>query len=82
VCHGHPVGTPSVNVTGNWVGTWAHQNPSNGSGDVRVSFPQNSEKLTGNFNVTDADPNQLYEKHGKQAAAAFAEPGRRDDARG
>jgi hypothetical protein len=27
VCHGHPVGTPSVNVTGNWVGTWAHQNP-------------------------------------------------------
>jgi len=51
-CATAPAAPPSVNVTGNWVGKWQYQNPSNGSGDVRGTFQQDGAKLTGNFNVT------------------------------
>ena len=51
-CATAPAAPPSVNVTGNWVGKWQYQTPSNGSGDVRGTFQQDGAKLIGNFNVT------------------------------
>ena len=43
---------PTVNVTGNWVGKWQYENVQQGSGDVRGTFQQNGDKLTGQFNIT------------------------------
>lgn len=51
-CATGPAAPPSVNVTGQWVGTWAYENPSVGAGDIRGSFQQDGAKLSGNFNVT------------------------------
>jgi len=47
-----PSAPPSVNVTGNWVGTWQYENIQSGSGDLRGSFQQDGSKLSGNFSVT------------------------------
>lgn len=51
-CATGPAAPPSVNVTGSWVGTWAYENPSLGTGDIRGTFQQNGAKLSGNFNIT------------------------------
>jgi hypothetical protein len=48
--HGGTQGT--VNVTGNWVGSWQYDNVSLGSGDIRGSFQQDGAKLSGNFDIT------------------------------
>jgi len=47
-----PKAPPSVNVTGNWVGSWQYENVQMGSGDLRGSFQQDGSKVSGNFNVT------------------------------
>ena len=47
-----PKAPPSVNVTGNWVGSWQYDNVQMGSGDIRGSFQQDGAKLSGNFNIT------------------------------
>jgi hypothetical protein len=51
-CATGPAAPPSVNVTGQWVGKWAYENVSLGSGDIRGTFQQDGAKLSGNFNVT------------------------------
>ena len=51
-CATAPAGPPSVNVTGQWAGTWAYENPSVGTGDIRGTFQQDGAKVTGNFNIT------------------------------
>ena len=51
-CATAPPAPPSVNVSGNWVGTWQYDNVQMGSGDLRGSFQQNGAQLSGNFNVT------------------------------
>jgi hypothetical protein len=54
-CSGCATGStapPSVNVSGNWVGTWQYDNVQMGSGDIRGSFQQSGAQLSGNFNVT------------------------------
>jgi hypothetical protein len=49
---GQPAAPPSVDVTGQWVGSWAYENVSLGSGDIRGAFTQTGAKVTGNFTVT------------------------------
>jgi len=51
-CATAPAAPPSVNVTGNWSGTWAYENVINGSGTIIGSFKQDGAKLAGNFEVT------------------------------
>jgi hypothetical protein len=43
---------PSVNVTGQWAGTWAYENPTLGTGEIRGTFQQDGAKVSGNFNLT------------------------------
>lgn len=43
---------PSVNVTGQWAGTWAYENATLGTGDIRGTFQQDGAKVSGNFNLT------------------------------
>jgi hypothetical protein len=43
---------PTVDVTGNWVGSWQYDNVQMGSGDLRGSFQQSGQNLTGNFTAT------------------------------
>ena len=47
-----PAAPPSVDVTGTWVGTWAYENVSVGSGDVRGTLKQSGSVVSGDFNVT------------------------------
>jgi len=47
-----PKAPPSVNVSGNWVGSWQYDNVQMGSGDIRGSFQQDGAKLSGNFDIT------------------------------
>jgi hypothetical protein len=51
-CATTPAAPPSVNVTGNWSGTWSYENPLNGTGTLMGSFKQDGANLAGNFNVT------------------------------
>jgi hypothetical protein len=51
-CATMPPAPPSVDITGSWVGQWAYENPSVGSGDVRGTFKQDGANLSGRFDVT------------------------------
>src|SRR6267142_495500 len=51
-CATGPAAPPSVNVTGQWVGTWAYENASIGTGDIRGTFQQDGAKVSGNFTIT------------------------------
>jgi hypothetical protein len=51
-CASTPAAAPSVNVTGSWVGSWSYENPGMGTGDVRGTFQQDGEKLSGHFDLT------------------------------
>jgi len=42
----------TVDVTGNWAGTWQYDNVQMGSGELRGTFQQSGQKISGNFNVT------------------------------
>ena len=47
-----PTAPPTVNVTGNWAGTWQYDNIQSGLGELRGSFQQDGSKLSGKFSVT------------------------------
>ena len=51
-CATGPAAPPSVDVSGDWIGTWQYDNVQMGSGDIRGSFKQNGAQVSGNFNVT------------------------------
>jgi hypothetical protein len=51
-CATGPAAAPSVNVTGQWVGSWSYENASLGTGDIRGSFQQDGAKVSGNFDIT------------------------------
>jgi beta-glucanase (GH16 family) len=51
-CATTPPAAPSVNVSGAWSGTWSYENPSLGGGDLRGTFQQDGEKVSGRFDVT------------------------------
>jgi hypothetical protein len=51
-CATTPAAAPGVDVSGPWSGTWSYENPSLGSGDLRGTFQQQGEKLSGRFDVT------------------------------
>ena len=51
-CATAPAVAPSVDVTGQWVGTWAYENPSVGTGDIRGTLKQDGDKISGNFNIS------------------------------
>ena len=51
-CAATPAAPPSVNVTGNWAGSWSYETASLGNGDIRGTFQQDGEKLSGRFDVT------------------------------
>ena len=51
-CATVPPTPPSVNVTGNWVGTWWTYDGAGGSGTVNGNFQQDGATLLGNFEVT------------------------------
>ena len=44
--------SPTVNVTGNWVGDWVCDNPMNGSGVAVLKLTQKDDQVTGSVNVT------------------------------
>lgn len=51
-CATTPGAPPSVNVSGNWAGTWSYENPTMGAGDLRGTFQQDGDKVTGRFDLT------------------------------
>jgi hypothetical protein len=51
-CATGPTTPPSVNVTGQWAGTWAYENASVGSGDIRGTFQQDGANVSGNFTIS------------------------------
>ncbi|HKW92537.1 MAG TPA: hypothetical protein VJX92_11595 [Methylomirabilota bacterium] len=58
-CATAPSAPPSVNVTGNWAGTWSYENPTNGSGELRGAFQQDGAKVSGRFNITGPVQNRV-----------------------
>jgi hypothetical protein len=44
--------TPTVDVTGKWVGTWVASNPSLGSGAIEMTIKQAGSQYSGNMLVT------------------------------
>jgi hypothetical protein len=44
---------PSVDVRGNWVGTWSFENPAAGGGEVTLRLGQTGADVSGNATVTD-----------------------------
>ncbi len=51
-CATGPAAPPSVNVTGQWVGTWAYENTTLGTGNIQGTFQQDGANITGNFTVS------------------------------
>ena len=51
---------PSVNVSGNWAGTWWAYEGSGGSGDLRGIFQQDGATLYGQFEVTGPVVNRTF----------------------
>jgi len=50
-CATAPTAPPSVDVTGNWAGTWSFENQMLGGGSMTGTFQQNGSKLSGRFEV-------------------------------
>ncbi|HEY7518030.1 MAG TPA: hypothetical protein VIE36_07025 [Methylomirabilota bacterium] len=51
-CASAQLAPPAVNVSGNWAGTWSYESVQMGSGDLRGTFEQNGQNVSGTFNVT------------------------------
>src|SRR5258705_2291370 len=51
-CATGPAAPPSVNVTGQWGGTWAYENAGIGTGDIRGTFQQDGANVSGDFTIT------------------------------
>ena len=54
-----PLQTPTVNVTGDWVGTWTCDFMREGSGVVVLSLTQSGSRVTGPLLVTNSTFNQV-----------------------
>jgi len=50
-CASAPPPPPSVDVTGNWAGTWAAYEGVGGGGEVRGKFAQTGATLYGDFDI-------------------------------
>jgi len=50
-CATTPMQPPTVNVTGEWSGTWAYGRPALGQGTLRGTLTQNGERLSGSFSL-------------------------------
>jgi hypothetical protein len=46
-----PSAPPSVDVTGNWAGTWVYEASSAGSGTAQLSLTQKGSAVTGQLNI-------------------------------
>jgi len=42
---------PTVNVTGQWSGTWAYERATLGQGTLRGTLTQDGQRLSGNFSM-------------------------------
>jgi len=51
-CAATTAAPPSVNVSGNGAGAWSYENPAVGQGDLRGTFQQDGDKVSGRFDVT------------------------------
>ena len=51
---GTPAAPPSVDVTGNWVGTWMYEPSSVGSGTVQLALKQSGSAVTGQMDIQGA----------------------------
>jgi hypothetical protein len=51
-CATAPLAPATANVTGDWAGTWQYENIQLGVGELRGTFQQDGNTLTGHFNVT------------------------------
>ena len=51
-CSTMQLAPPTVDVTGNWLGTWQYDNIQSGNGDLRGTLQQSGQNLTGRFTVT------------------------------
>jgi len=49
-----PSTPPTVDVTGNWIGTWTPTNPSFGSGAIQMTLQQTGSQFTGTVMMTGA----------------------------
>jgi len=47
-----PSTPPTVDVTGNWVGTWTPTNPSLGAGSIQMTLQQTGSQFTGTMFMT------------------------------
>src|SRR4029450_5800597 len=54
-----PLQPPTVNVTGDWVGTWTGDFPSQGNGVVVLGLTQNGSMVTGPVLVTNSTFNRV-----------------------
>lgn len=57
-CATAPPQSPTVNVTGDWVGEWVCNKPSDGSGVVMMKLAQSGSNVTGSAHVTNASINR------------------------
>src|SRR5262249_22701337 len=57
-CATTPPQSPTVNVTGNWVGDWVCDNPANGSGVAVLKLTQSDAQVNGSVHVTNAAINR------------------------
>src|SRR5262245_24511628 len=60
-CATAPPQSPSVNVTGQWVGEWVCDKAVDGSGVVMMKLGQSGSKVTGSAHVTGASINRSTE---------------------
>ena len=51
---GSPTVTPTVDITGKWVGSWATTNPALGSGTIEMTVTQTGPQYAGTLLVTGA----------------------------
>ena len=51
-CASTPAAAPAVDVSGPWSGSWSYETASLGNGDLRGTFQQQGDKLSGRFEVT------------------------------
>ena len=54
-----PPTPPTVDVSGNWIGSWTSFEGAGGSGELRGTFRQDGATLYGNFEIRTADVNRI-----------------------
>ncbi|HXJ83118.1 MAG TPA: hypothetical protein VMS64_31100 [Candidatus Methylomirabilis sp.] len=51
---------PTVDVSGNWIGSWTAFEGTGGSGELRGTFRQDGATLYGNFEIRNTQVNRTY----------------------